>query len=286
MKGSTFSVAVPAYNEEAYIGHCLEHLISQINEIDEVIVVDNNSTDATRRVAEEFARKYPQIQILSEPNQGLTFARNCGLDAASGDIIARIDADTRVGDGWARAIKEFFSRDDTDRVGGVTGLNNSYDSPYRTLKRRMVDLQVAFGMLGREKRLANMHGANMALRSTAWKEIREHTSHDPCIHEDLDLALCMVKAGYQIAQLDRMRVDISPRRAYTPPWKFGKHVEATFTTIERHGLGNLRIRVAAYAHWVAHLVVWLAYGAYDPEKKRFSIRKTRSGGSERVLAIG
>jgi glycosyltransferase involved in cell wall biosynthesis len=65
----------------------------------ELIVVDNNSTDGTRKVCEEFTAKLP-LRYLMEKRQGHTFARNCGLNAAKGGIIAFTDDDVDVREDW------------------------------------------------------------------------------------------------------------------------------------------------------------------------------------------
>ena len=75
------------------------------------------------------------MRIVTEQRPGVAYARNAGFDAAEGTLIGRMDADTRVRPGWARAVKDFFAREDVSGVGAVSGLNNSYDSPYRRLKK-------------------------------------------------------------------------------------------------------------------------------------------------------
>lgn len=99
------SVVIPAYNEEKYIGACLDELITTAgSDIYEIIVVDNASTDRTAAVA----KKYKGVKVVREERKGLTRARQAGLMAAKGELIAYIDADTQVKRGWFhRVIREF-----------------------------------------------------------------------------------------------------------------------------------------------------------------------------------
>lgn len=99
------SVVVPAFNEEKYIGSCLDELITTAgNDIYEIIVVDNASTDKTATIA----KRYKGVKVVKENQKGLTKARQAGLLAAKGDLIAYIDADTHVKKGWFhRVIREF-----------------------------------------------------------------------------------------------------------------------------------------------------------------------------------
>ncbi len=279
------SVVVPAFNEENYIGACLEALLLQAGDIDEIIVVDNNSTDRTVEIVERIAARNPIVRLVRETTAGAVHARNAGFDAAQGEILGRIDADTRVESGWARAVLDFFQRADTTAVAAVTGLSNSYDSPYRSLKgwyiRRLVDT----GALGGEQRIRNLHGANMALRKSVWERVGRSTSTDPDVHEDADLALCICDCGLEIAQLSQMRADVSPRRALTPPREFGHYLRAGVTTLERHNAMTSRYRRLLRLHWFTHLGAYLAYRPYDPDRHRFTLRRLIFGGPARTMPV-
>ncbi len=91
------SVIICTYNREQHIGRALESLIPQTASKDEyeIVVVDNNSTDGTSQIIQNFKQKYPDyhIQTTVETNQGLSFARNKGIELAKGEIISFIDDD-------------------------------------------------------------------------------------------------------------------------------------------------------------------------------------------------
>lgn len=102
------SIVIPAYNEEKYLPRCLDSLQHHVTGDDrllEVIVVDNASTDQTAQVASQ----YPFAKVVAEPRKGLPWARQKGLLSAQGDLLAYIDADTEVSDGWLGAIYEHFT---------------------------------------------------------------------------------------------------------------------------------------------------------------------------------
>lgn len=94
------SIVIPAFNEEKYIGSCLKSLINQItNKNYEVIVVDNNSSDSTVKVAESFKNKI-NLKIVTEKIQGRGAARARGFEEAKGDLILSTDADTILYPAW------------------------------------------------------------------------------------------------------------------------------------------------------------------------------------------
>ena len=107
------SFVVPAYNEEAYLPACLESILNQIDpatsglaaDACEIIVVNNASTDRTREVA----LRYPGVTVVDEPRKGLTFARQAGFAASTGDLIANVDSDSRLTPGWVAKVLTTFA---------------------------------------------------------------------------------------------------------------------------------------------------------------------------------
>jgi glycosyltransferase involved in cell wall biosynthesis len=103
----TISIVIPAYNEQDYLPACLDAVMRNLaGQAKEIIVVDNNSTDGTRKVVE----RYPAVTYVFEPRKGITRARQRGYRAATGDIIAYIDADTQPLAGWIEQIWEQFGK--------------------------------------------------------------------------------------------------------------------------------------------------------------------------------
>jgi glycosyltransferase involved in cell wall biosynthesis/membrane protein implicated in regulation of membrane protease activity len=107
------SVVVCARNGANTLGWCLEGLRKLDYPDYEVIVVDDGSTDNTAVIAREWG--FPAI---STPNRGLSSARNTGLDAASGEIVAYIDCDARPDRDWLRYLVAAFQASDHAGIGG------------------------------------------------------------------------------------------------------------------------------------------------------------------------
>lgn len=97
MNSQKISLVICAYNEEKYIGKCLDSVIKNSSgKFHEIIVVDNISTDHTKEIAE----KIPGVMVVEEFKKGPNHARQKGFEVATGDILAFIDADTRMPEGW------------------------------------------------------------------------------------------------------------------------------------------------------------------------------------------
>jgi len=107
MKKPIFSIVVPAYNEENYLGYCLNSLVNQDfpKDLYEIIVVDNASTDKTAQIAKNFG-----VKVLPEPKKGVVFARQKGTLAAKGEIAISFDADSQAPDNWLAKIAQDFQK--------------------------------------------------------------------------------------------------------------------------------------------------------------------------------
>ena len=108
MEGDTprFSIVIPAFNEEFYLGDCLASLADQdYTGSFEVIVVDNNSTDRTAAIA-----RAAGATVIFEPTPGVCQARQRGTACAAGEIVVSADADTIYEPDWLSNIERWFTR--------------------------------------------------------------------------------------------------------------------------------------------------------------------------------
>lgn len=117
----TISVIVCAYNESRHLSACLHSLLSQTRPADEILVINNASTDDTGEVA----RRIPGVRVIDEPSKGLVVARETGRRHASGDILAYVDADCRAPIQWLERIERRLARGPA--LVAVTGPYRFYD---------------------------------------------------------------------------------------------------------------------------------------------------------------
>lgn len=103
----SLSIVIPAYNCERYISDCLRSVLDAASRDMEVIVVDDGSTDGTRRAVEESADE--RVRLIPQPNAGVSAARNRGLAAATGDYVMFVDADDSLAAGWFDVVGPYLS---------------------------------------------------------------------------------------------------------------------------------------------------------------------------------
>lgn len=123
------SVIIPAYNEEKYIADCLRSIVSQRSSVGfEVIVVDNNSTDNTEKIARQFA-----VRVVRQLRQGRAFARQAGVSAAKGVLLVFTEADCQAPVDWVERIYQYAKHH--SEIVGITGSYTMDDGalPYRYL---------------------------------------------------------------------------------------------------------------------------------------------------------
>lgn len=180
------SVVIPVYNEEKYLGKCLESLRNQVEKPSEIIIVDNNCSDKTVEIAKEF-----DVKIIREKKQGITYARNTGFDAAKSEIIARTDADSIPPHDWIAKIKKAFEEDPD--LGGLSGPASYFETPSTSKISKSIALTV-LRSIGLMFEHPTMFGANMAIRKTIWDRVKKDTcSSDKDVHEDIDLSIHLAK---------------------------------------------------------------------------------------------
>lgn len=90
------SVIIPVYNAEKYINRCVDSILGQTLKSIEIILVDDQSTDNTPRICDEYASNNSNIKVVHKENEGPGFARNNGILVAEGEFIAFVDADDYI----------------------------------------------------------------------------------------------------------------------------------------------------------------------------------------------
>jgi glycosyltransferase involved in cell wall biosynthesis len=191
------SFVIPAYNEEAYIEKCLESIQKEIISSDvyaEIIVVNNASTDKTR----EIVHSYPGVKVIDEPRKGLPKARQAGYLKADGDLIANVDADNMLPEGWIKTVvREFLGR---ERLVGLSGPLIYHDlSWYKNFQVKMfygvgyVSYLFTHFVL---RKGGMLQGGNFVLRKSALDKVGGYNTDIDFYGEDTDIARRIQQAGY------------------------------------------------------------------------------------------
>lgn len=182
------SIVIPAYNEEKYLDKTLESLVNQPhpNFDYEIIVVDSASTDKTAEIARGYG-----VKVLSVPKKTPAFARQKGAEAARGEIIVCVDADTRVPPNHLKTVVSEFKKE--PNLVGLTGIIDGWGAPFWqnfVFKWANTLFFTLNYLLGRH----SFQGQSFAFKKEAFTKIggfrvELHTG------EDFDLGIRLAKVG-------------------------------------------------------------------------------------------
>jgi len=219
------SVVIPICNEQEYIKNCLLSLKNQSVKADEIIVVDNNSSDKTSFIARKCG-----VRIIQEKKQGITYARNKGFNMAKYEIIARCDGDTIVPIDWIERIKYNFSH---YQIDALTGPYQFYDLFIKFhLYADIIFYLNRFFLKGN----AVLNGSNLAISKKIWQKVKNSLClNDQKVHEDMDLTIHILEKGGTTRRDKSLIVETSARRMFKNPISaFGEYSLRGIRTLYLH----------------------------------------------------
>ena len=161
MNKEKVSVIVPVYNMEKYLNDSLDSLINQTYRNLEILIIDDGSTDNSLKICNEYALKDERIKIIHQENQGLSGARNTGLDNASGDYYAFLDSDDVLIDTMIEELYNLLIKYDADiSMCSVIKKIQSEEFCFRQVEKENITVYE-----GREKsELINLYNLNSAIQ--------------------------------------------------------------------------------------------------------------------------
>ncbi len=128
-----FSIIIPAYNAEKYLGECLKSLEAQTFQDFEIVIVDDGSKDGTGEVADVFATSFHDVCVLHKANEGLILARRDGLSIVHGEYVLFLDADDALRSDALELLAEIVEGHHPDIVQYAFSTLSSFAAPYTPL---------------------------------------------------------------------------------------------------------------------------------------------------------
>lgn len=202
---SSVSVVIPVLDDAGLLARCLDALNAGTRRPDEIVVVDNGSSDGSADVARRRGAR-----VVVEQRRGIAPASAAGFDAATGDLIARIDADCVPDRDWLRHVEARFASDPD--LDALTGSADFIDANRATAwLGRVAYLGWYFWAMGLLLGHPPFFGSNLAMRSRAWSRLRAGIHRESAtVHDDLDLSF-QVQPGMVVAYDDARLMGISAR---------------------------------------------------------------------------
>lgn len=138
MENLRLSIIIPVYNVEKYLSKCLDSILVDNQFAGQVICVNDGCTDGSAAILDEYTKKYPNVKIITQPNAGLSAARNAGIQAANGEYICFLDSDDYWEPNVLPGLMEQIERDKLDVLRcKYQNVNEQYEvfNPYKRDQR-------------------------------------------------------------------------------------------------------------------------------------------------------
>jgi len=221
------SVVIPVKDDDTELARCLGALAAQTRPAEEIIVVDNGSSDSSADVA-----LHAGVTLIPCPEPGIPAASAKGYDHATGDLLLRLDADCVPTAAWVERVCEAFARHPD--VSAVTGRALFLGGPAALRRASSAVYLLAYvGATAPALGHLPLFGSNLAMRRAAWAEVRLAVHrHDPDVHDDLDLAFHLGER-HRIGYLRGATMSMSPR-PFGSMRAFCKRIYRGFRTVIIH----------------------------------------------------
>ena len=228
---ATCSVVIPVRDDARSLERCLSALDRQTLRPTEVIVVDNGSSDDSGAVALRHG-----ATLLHEQQVGIPAAAAHGYDAATCDLVLRLDADSIPPADWTSRVTAAFAADqDVDALTGP----GAFTAVPRPIRRLLTGWYWHVYFEGFRSRVGAvpLFGSNLAMRRSAWQQVSASVHRDDAmVHDDLDLSIHLVQVGRRLAFDPDLLVSVSAR-PLLHPFGMAKRARRAAHTLELHDGG-------------------------------------------------
>ncbi len=190
------SIVIPTYNSEKTIAAALDAVYAQEYPLDkiEVIIIDDFSTDATLKKAEEYRSKFPNFKILRKTSRkGAAASTNQGITESTGEIVCSIDSDTIISKNWVKLAVQKFTDPDVGAVAGLIESANSHNIWARFMGAELEDRYERI----KGKSVDHVSTCGTAYRKEALLEVKGF-DEDYKYGYDNDASYKLTKKGYKI----------------------------------------------------------------------------------------
>jgi glycosyltransferase involved in cell wall biosynthesis len=230
----TFSFIIPVLNGERFIKGCIEHIILEKKAQDEIILIDNGSVDRTLEIAASFR----EVKVLRYPGMTIAALRNYGAKEAKGGVLAFIDVDCIVCQGWRDAAQARLEMD------GVQATGAKYDIPDNAvwIEKAWYSQRTKTG-----GPINYLNSGNLIIKTDIFRAI---AGFDESLEtdEDYDLGIRLKKAGYLMVEDPRIRAihlgNHKSLRAFVNKEKW--HATSMLSSLKRHEIDKVTLMTALF----------------------------------------
>lgn len=240
IQGARISVVIPHLNQPEHLARCLTSLYAGALLPDEVFVVDNGSTEMQQATCAD----YPGVVLLRETTPGPGPARNLGVAAASGDIVAFIDADCLADPGWLAAVVAAMADPEAQVLGGDVRI--ALQNPAQPTSLEAYESIYAYRMDRYIAREGFTGTGNLAVRRAVLAAVGPFAGL--AVAEDRDWGQRATAMGYDLRYVPNMKVYHPARQSFAElAAKWDRHTAHDFIAAQAKPFGRLRFALKTMA---------------------------------------
>lgn len=163
---SLISVIIPVYNVEKYLSKCVDSIINQTYTELEIILIDDGSTDSSGKICDSYCNLDKRIKVVHQNNRGLSYARNIGIELATGKYISFIDSDDWIENNMFEKLYNLADLYDADIVQG------DYIRVFNELDNKKIHIKEEFNILNSEEMLLNLYNKEVMIKNiVVWNKL-------------------------------------------------------------------------------------------------------------------
>ena len=194
------SIVIPCYNEEKWVEKTVLAALAQDYSNFEIVLVNNASTDNTNSVLERLQSAHPEKIILTqEPRPGVLMAREAGRVAATGDIIAQLDADCLPPPNWIRRAVPKFKQGVVAVAGSYDYYDGSFRIRYQTLVLLILFMRPINYLVQKFKKRAAFEGGNVFILASVLEKAGGYNKVDTFYGDEIDTASRIIPYGFLVS---------------------------------------------------------------------------------------
>lgn len=170
------SVIIPVYDVEEFLPHCLDSVLSQTYKNIEILVVDDGANDKSGDICDEYEKKDSRIKVIHQENEGLSSARNKGLQISKGEWVFFIDSDDRIDSDTLNQAYEFAKKNNCD----IVQVNHYYEYEDYLLYRKASKKEKKNIVLNRHSTMKELI-INDRIKNFAWGKLYKSELVKDCL---------------------------------------------------------------------------------------------------------
>ena len=171
MNDKLVSIIVPIYNVEEYLEDCINSLIAQTYKNIEIILIDDGSKDRSGKICDSYSKIDKRIRVIHKKNEGLSSARNKGLEESKGEYISFIDSDDKIDIDFIALLMEHIEKNKVD-IAQCYFTNNDEEVGLDYRKNEVLNKREAIYRLNTNENVNFVIVCNKVYRKNVFKDIQ------------------------------------------------------------------------------------------------------------------